>query len=161
MATVAKEGFWSDELVLDSFDRSDQQDLELTQKAMASQLEFRKGVREATRGFVKAHRASLPKKGAGSKRKVRLPDLDQTTREEAMLLLPPAMPWSWRVYRDPRNARWQAHHRVHGTCSRSWGLYGPGPALARVLAHVWAIEVEVGSVDACPYAVLLLLATDE
>ena len=58
---------------------------ENTQKAMASQLDFRKGVRETTRGFAKAHRASLPKKGAGSKRKVRLPDLDHTAREEAML----------------------------------------------------------------------------
>ena len=75
-----------------------------------------------------------------------------TTREEASKFMPVGVHWSWRIYKDVRNSRWQVYNPMWGTISRSWPTRGELGALQDVLRETWRAAIELADEDECPYA---------
>ena len=60
-------------------------------------------------------------------------------------------PWYWRVWKDTRNRRWQAHHGLIGSVSRSWPVRGERDAAIALLQECWQISYNLCEVSSCPW----------
>ena len=75
------------------------------------------------------------------------------SREEAMKFMPKNIVYKISIFKDVKNARWQGHHSLMGSISRSWVCHGEEHAMKMVLAWAWYQAKELEGVEQ-PYAFL-------
>lgn len=85
------------------------------------------------------------------------PDIHaEWTAENMRKFLPPVEDkYSWTMSKDDVNRRWLVSHKLHGSCSRAFELYGEQRGAALTLQYAWAHHA--GGTQ-CPFAWVRRLA---
>ena len=157
LLSIVPTNFFDDPMVTSCFDEADVKEIAHTVSNIKAKDDYESALK------LKATKYALtvkprPKKVAKAKATAvarAMRDLLPTafSREEAMKFMPKNTVYNISIFKDVKNARWQGHHSLMGSISRSWVCHGEEHAMKMVLAWAWYQAKELEGVEQ-PYAFL-------